>query len=365
MKFKCFFTLILLLNISFIKADGLLGGWLLYQYFYFSGCRQNGMAGAGYSLPNDENLLLLNPAGLGIENERFRKAAFSYGNAFEPHLEGSFLFQDHYISSCFQPFKSYVGGISFLMDCYALTDRIGIPQIYLEDPYNPVFTGDTLYDNHINLRGILGYGRDLSFLNIKNHSIGVSAKLSVIYKSYYGEPVRDGIIHLDAGYAGSVFNNFHIGFVISNIPVIKSFNPDKEITLPLCIVPALGFKRAFGKRSEKDIFSIFTETNYKIALQGYDNGRFHHKNRFITGGYEIGIMEVLFLRNGYRWIFDNEFDLGKFEISNGIGFNNRKHFELNFYFSLLIYTYDDVDIDPAKRFGLSINFFNLSKKHSD
>lgn len=323
------------------------------------------MAGAGYSLPNDENLLLLNPAGLGVENKRFRKAALSYGNAFEPLLEGSFLFQNHYISSCFQPFKRHVGGISFLMDWYVLNDRDGsVSMVWDPNTGQIIPSGDTLYINYVNIRGMFGYGRDLSFINLKNHSIGVSTELIFFYNSNFGDPIRGGAIHLDAGYAGSFFNNFHIGFVLINIPIVKSFKPkpDVENILPFCVVPSLGFKRVFAKRGEIDAFSIFTETNYKIVFRGYDDGRFQYKKRFITGGYELGIMEALFLRNGYRWILDNEFELDKFEIASGMGINNRKFFEVNFYFSLLIYTDDDFDIDPAMRFGLSINFFNLSKK---
>lgn len=85
------------------------------------------------------------------------------------------------------------------------------------------------------------------------------------------------------------------------------------------------------------------------------------KNHFLTGGYEFGIKEILFLRNGYRWILNNEFDLNKFEFTSGMGVNSRRHFECNVYYSLLVYTYDDVDFDPTSRFGMSINFFNISK----
>ena len=77
MKLVTFFTLILLFNPSVIKAGGCIDDspgdeWRNFRIFYIQGCRQNGMAGAGYSFPNDENLLLLNPAGLGIDNKRFR-----------------------------------------------------------------------------------------------------------------------------------------------------------------------------------------------------------------------------------------------------------------------------------------------------
>jgi hypothetical protein len=61
-----------------INGDGLPEPY--YPLDYVTGCRQSGMGGAGYSLPNDENVLLFNPAGLGIANDRFRKLSSSLGH---------------------------------------------------------------------------------------------------------------------------------------------------------------------------------------------------------------------------------------------------------------------------------------------
>lgn len=367
MKFIHLVTFTFLFFVVSAKTDSLSGVWLNNRYFHLNGCRQNGMAGGGASLADDENLLFLNPAGLGIENKRFKKLSFSYGNKFEPHRDWSYLIQDHYLSSCFQPFKSHVGGFSFLIDFYVLTQKENFPQT-IYDPISgqETFVGDSLSGNQLNTMSIIGYGRDLSFMNLDNHSIGIAVVLNSRLFSNFGEPVGIGSMHMNVGYTGSFSNFFHIGFVVINIPIVKSFDSDIEIVTPFGIAPSIGFNPVFVKRNNLDAIKLFAEVSYKIAIENHeayetDINKFL-KNHFLNLGYEFGINELLFLRNGYRWILDNELDLNKFEISSGIGLNNRKHFEFNFHYSLLIYTYDNVDIDPASRIGISINFFNLSKK---
>lgn len=369
MKYKYILTFILFYAAFPVKTNSQTGEWLNSRYLYTSGCRQKGMAGAGYSLPDDENLLFMNPAGLGIDNKRFKKVAFSYGNSFEPHRDWSYLIQDYYLSSCFQPFKSYVGGLSFLIDCYMLTQRETLAQTYWDPTTNQIIqTGDTCSDRQLNILGIIGYGRDLSFMNLNTHSIGISAVLNSRYQRNFGDPVSIGSLHLNAGYAGSFSDIFHLGLVFINIPVVKSFNSDVNVVTPFGISPSFGFSPVFVKKSDVDAFKMFTEFSYKITIEKHENsGDVNPEdNKFIkthlyTYGYEFGINEILFLRNGYRLIFDNQFDLNKLEIAGGVGLNNRKHFELNLYFSLLIFTIDNVEIDPAKRFGISVNFFNIGK----
>lgn len=379
MKYKYILTFILIYTAFPVKTNSQTGEWLNNRYLYTNGCRQNGMAGVGFSLLDDENLIFMNPAGLGLVNERLKKIAFSYGNSFEPHRDWSYLVHDHYVSSCLQPFKRYVGGLSFLADFYILSQKDDLAQTQYDPVTQQIIAGDTYSGNDINIMSIIGYGRDLSFINWINHAVGISAVFNSRYQGNFGDPVSVNSLHLNAGYAGSFSDLFHLGFVFINIPVVKSFNSDATIVTPFCISPSFGFSPVFVKRGDVDAFKMFTEFNYKFAIEKHENfgggvvdsmgnvissysdEKKFIKTHFYTHGYEFGIKEIVFLRNGYRLIFDNEFDLKKILIAGGVGISNRKHFEINLFFNLHIFRSDYLRIDPAKRFGISVNFFNIGK----
>ena len=379
MKYKYIITSILLFVVFISKINSQSGEWLNSRYLYTNGSRQNGMAGVGYSMLDDENLLFMNPAGLGLENERFKKIAFSYGNSFEPHGDWDYLIHDHYISSCLQPFKRYIGSLSFLADFHILGQKDGFAQAYYDPVTQQIVAGDTNSGTDINIMSIVGLGRDLSFMNWNTHAVGISAVFNSRYQGNLGDPVSVNSLHLNAGYVGSFADIFHLGFVFINIPVVKSFNSDATIVTPFCMTPSFGFSPVFVKRGDVDAFKMFTEFNYKFSIEKHENlggevvdttgnvvetfgeDKKFIKTHFFTHGFEFGIKEVVFLRSGYRFIFDNEFELKKLLLADGLGISNRKHFEINLFFNLEIFPSDYAVIDPAKRFGLSVSFFNLGK----
>ena len=257
-------------------AEGPGREWRDFRVYFIQGCRQNGMAGAGYSLPNDENLLLLNPAGLGIKNKRFENFAISYGNSFEPQTnwyKDIPVFQDHYLSFCFQRPKNYVGGFSALADIYPLIMQGEIAGSEWDPVSQTIIPiGDTLSDKRIYISSIFGYGRDLSFINLKNHSVGISAIVMGYHATNFGEPITDGSIELTIGYASKFFKDFHFGFVFSNIPIVKSFYSDREKATLLKIIPSFGFNRVLKRENKIDAIKLFAEVNYKLTIEEVSSG---------------------------------------------------------------------------------------------
>ena len=368
MKFRIV-TIFLVLIFTIGYADNFLGWYYVCDFIRLkSGCRQDGMGSVGFSLPNDVNSIIINPAGLGIENDKVKNLAVSYGGAISPFPENNTIVHDHYLTLFRQPSEKNIGGFGIFIDLDAQNTSEDIAVTKWENG-QIVPTGDTLRDNRYLYEAAFGYGRNFDFWGLEKHAIGISLKVSNRYESNFGEPKNNTSLFLDFGYSGIFAKKVCLGLSALNIPLIKSFaeNKKKSANDELNIISALGFSHESPKVDARSPFSIFIELNNKLSLV-----RVNNDGNFATGessktkvnvsptfslGAEIGIFEFIFIRNGYQLFDDLEL-----EIATGYGFLIKKKFMIDISYSYLANREYDVDIQRGfHRIGLSLSLYFKKK----
>ncbi len=363
-----YFFIVIMIVCNICITDALAGNFMRERDEYFQGARQAGMAGIGFSMPDDENVMFLNPAGLGIKSRKFERMAVAYGNMFEFTVQNTFLTQDHYIPIRFQSSKDKsVNGFGIQLESFLLKARGDGIQETIFDPYTGTIvpTGNLLKDKHLLNMWIVSYGKNLSFWNAEKHAFGISLTMRSMYETNFGNPVTELSLLADAGYTGSFENGIHLGLAGKNIPVVRSFDRDnQQVNIPVCIVPAFGWYKDIVKESERTMVSLFTEIQYKISIEKFrdyspdfaDGTKVnrYNKSHFFSGGFELGLAENIFIRNGYRLNFGDDFSFNKIEFANGLGFNNQEINIFNFYFSFYV---GEAGFLDQKRFGCSASFF--------
>lgn len=341
---KTIIYIIFFLTIIFISNS--YGDWSsFYPPDYITGSRQAGMGGIGYSFPIDENVLLFNPAGLGIRNERFKKLSASLGYVLDRHSHR--IKQNHHLSLCSQPFDNYAGGFAFQTEYY----------------YN-VYSYEIHRDFQSNSQYILGFGGEIPFFKKTKHSLGVSLKYFRFYMDLYDSDISSNSFLVDFGYNGTFFNHIHTGVSLFNVPIIESYNSEERPLIPLKLTTSLGFLYPFIKKNDIDKFAAFFETYYSYLTQKEE----HLFKRHIGGvGFELAFNETHFMRHGYRFEFNDGYDeSSKFElratdISFGLGLKIREHIEINFYHAIKSYNEDYSGVSPDRNhhIGMSINALSL------
>lgn len=373
MTFKYYFISFILICEVCI-ADGLPGDFMQERDEFFQGSRQTGMGGIGFSRPDDENVMFLNPAGLGIINHRFNGMSIAYGNMFEFTFQKTFFFQDHYIPICFQPSDKNVGGFGIQLESFSMIAQEDIGKTVIWDG-KIVPTGDTLNDTHLLNLGIISYGRNLSFWNAENHALGIALMVRNTFEKNMGDPVTEFSLYADIGYTGSFKNGIHLGTIVKKIPIVQAFGHDEPmITLPVSIIQAIGLYRDNIRKSTEKKLSLFTEIHYKISIKKFERYSFkdtgvsfdYSQKHFFSGGFELGLAEFLFIRNGYRLYFSDGFSYNKTEFAFGLGVDNRKNISFNLFYTFFAgnsdWYIDQQDKYNQKRFGCSLSFYNLSRK---
>lgn len=289
-------------------ADGLPGAYFNSDFFaYQFGTRQDGMAGSGISYPNDENALQMNPAGLGIENKLFKRAALSFSGSWAPRLDFSFVIHKYYNTFCIQPTIKDIGGFGFLIDVNALTSSEEIMQTQWENG-QIISTGKKLKDNHYFTTIKAGYGKNLSFINFPNHSLGFSLALGRVFEDNFGAPVHKTSLSFDFGYAGIFLNKLSLGLSVLNVPIVKSFENfgEEDVDKSTRLFIAVGLLHKKGMHKEKDILSLFAEVNNKLGIYKYKAGGWNNQpqnieydiSQSISLGFEMGLFELFYIRNG-------------------------------------------------------------------
>ena len=232
--------------------------------------RQNAMANTGYSLSNDENVLYYNPAGLGLPI--FQNLSLIYGSIINTNDDNSFK-PIHKRGNIIYGLKN-IGGFSFDISQYN----------YKEDDSKLTYLGiidddfiDIINDMDGKLVGVcddngvfynpeylisLGWGHNLSFIKLNNHSIGICFNL-LSYAS------NINIFTSDIGYLYVSPFNLRAGIVFKNLFQIKGKNiKDFDISnVPRMINTAIGYCNLISIHEKINILSIAVEINGNVIFR--------------------------------------------------------------------------------------------------
>lgn len=340
-------TTILFCSVIFIfriNADHLINN--LYEYKESRtpfAARQDGMAGAGYSLPDDENVLFFNPAGLGMQNERFNKFSFVYGNIGYFAAKSKYLLQGHYTALCIQPFKQYDAGFGLHIESVIANAKNSAKEIVVDDQTGmPIETGRRILDKRSVSRLIIGYGNSFGWTNHSRHSLGISLKPRLLTKHYFDTLAREISLSADIGYIATFANRkFLIGYLLSEIP----FANEAENLFNMNI--SLGFSPIFRKSEEKRLITGFIEVSgsLPVPVVKFPDGLISR----------IGLELCYFNKVFCRWGFLMEkYSLG---ITTGLGLRIFNRCDINFFYGLQKNN-TEYYCGKSHQFGLSFSFFS-------
>lgn len=350
-----FFILVQFLLISFSYSDdSVLPDFLVFlpvRYPAHFGVRQSGMGFTGFSYPYDENVVLLNPAGLGIENDRYRRVSFMYSilpKTMNFYEYDEFKFFEQHFAVCSQPSLKNVGGFGFAFNMPVWHVDYYIPVTVWDPDSGIINTGKYLEDEKICTKFTLAYAHDLPFIPFGKHALGFGCKYAYFHDKIFNGKITNNVLSIDLGYNGVFNNRIFMGFVVSNL---KIYNEDEEIgfiEIPR-IVYSLGVNELFDKSSDNKL-SIFIETNYVHCFK-YDFSEWNlWRNNILNFGCEARLLYFLFIRTGISYSFDTNDKIVPF----GFGMNLFNRYELNFFHT----AYATKDFD-RKRFGFSLSIMNL------
>jgi hypothetical protein len=308
-----------------------------------SGARSLSMGEVGTALGDYEDVLFYNPAGLGIDNRRWKggAAAISY-----EQLLPAFKIPDLWhmnIAGCFQPGMATFGGfginwnyINFGLN--TSTDEQG-REIAQFRSYEYVLTG--------------GWGFSFEEIGIKGHYWGVGLKyvLSALAPGY--GPGNEGIgssYAVDVGYIWRFLPFMRLGLTFANMgPNIFYISRDQADPIPFTVNLALAYKDKFNiadlpvleacaeLRADREIVKNYPDRQpdpfYKAIFTGLFNDtsqtvaqKFEEINWHL--GCEVSFARIVSLREGL--LID---PAGRrFEHHFGFGLSAYDHFQWDFSF---------------------------------
>jgi hypothetical protein len=239
---KCFSRLIVLLPLFvLVNTAGVLavGQSAVITLVFPSGSRSMAMGEVGTALADDEQVLFYNPAGLGMNNSRWRGGA---GTEFYEQLLPAFQIPDlwhFHWSGVYQPRYFDVGG--FALDL----NYINFGTNDLTDDRGRTIGRARSYEY------VLGaaWGFNLEDLGIKNNAFGISLKYAYSALAPGIGTGDDGVgrtIAIDIGYLWQFLPFMRFGFTFMNMgPNIFYISHDQSDPIPFTINTAIAYKDAF------------------------------------------------------------------------------------------------------------------------
>jgi hypothetical protein len=338
-----FFILILLLATNTHP----IGQSAVITLVFPSGARSHAMGEVGTALADDEQVAFFNPAGLGMDNDRWHGGAVT---EFYEQLLPAFKIPDlwhHNMAWMFQPANREIGGFAVFWNYInfgtnAWTDENG----YIKGrarSYEEVFN--------------ISWGFNFHEIGLKNHYFGLSVKyaLSALAPGY--GPGGEGIgqtIAFDAGYLWQCLPGLRVGLNLQNMgPAIFYVSESEKDPIPFTINLGLAYTHDFNignlqigqirteVRADREVVknyfdkppdpfwkAIWTDLIHDTtALPDTTRSRLDNELDEINWhlGVEYTILNSLSLREGF--LFDR---MGKrFEHHFGIGLRILNHFELD------------------------------------
>jgi hypothetical protein len=326
------------------------------------GPRQMGMANVGICFPFDNTSFCMNPANLGDRTPLRNTSALSYTYApIYPTLGLIHQYQSHVSFSFLPALQRYIGG--FIVDFGLL--NLGVYELF--DDFGRELFRSWEYFPSVSI----GWGHDLSWFDMPDHFIGITASavscagsdiLELFGKNKY-TPL------LSFGYRGLFFKNFYCGVTVRNIgPGIKGIRfkiaeygnttttvcgktvePDDQYSLtPLSTAAGLGYQSTLLPNTCNAIFLRIEGDIAKEFNAGYYDNL---SNIIVRLGQEETFMGTLQTRAGIE--YDRVAHAKQFHVGCGLQVVN--HFSLNFahVFSNSFQTYRN------GQWALSFQAYNL------
>ncbi len=309
----------------------------------------SGMGFTGFTHPHDENTVSLNPAGLGITNDRFERMSFMYAGvpvAINTPLDYD-KFYEHTLSICSQPSSKNIGGFGITLDMPVWNSDEEISQLLWIDE-QPVPTGKVDNVIHLITKLTFAYGHNFSFINLENHALGIGCRYLHLYDSNFGENRCSNALSMDFGYSGIFFNRLSLGITFSHIDLYLENDWYSFQEIPR-FTGALSINDLFMEISDGK-FSLFIESSFTHHFKEILTDQSLWRNEIINTGFELTVINILFIRSGLSYDFFSNDKI----VPWGFGLNFFNKYELNFFHTA--YATQDVD---RKRFGISLSVINL------
>lgn len=311
--------------------------------------RKNAMGNAGYTYSESEDLLFLNPAGLGFHDSEENYLSVLYGgiiNYLRPEYSEPVHKRGNIIYKMAAP---NIGGFGF--------DISHFDYVYTEDKNYRIFTTRDIKGSNVSRficdrNGIFylpdylvsfGWGHDLSFMNHERHSVGIV----VNYLSY---PIDISFTTFDLGYLYETPIKLRAGISIKNLLQIRSrylndIDKKDKITLPRIINIAAGYKNSIPMHKKIDILCIAAEVNGNIFFRKRKSLRLlpdtsgvyypfiHTYSNDVVSygrlniGSEVTILNACSFRTGYS--YSSQFNTYNF--TYGFGFTFFNHLNINIF----------------------------------
>jgi hypothetical protein len=308
---------------------------LIFPY----GARSGGMGETGTALADDESALFFNPAGLGVQNSRWKKGAVS--NFIEPLLP-ALMIRDlihHSYSGCIQPPKtSTLGGFGAYcnlidMGDNTLSDAIGRPTIKTHS-WEAVFA--------------LGWGFNFAEYGDSTRYYGITVKPFISALAPGLGQNGQGIARsfaVDIGMLRVFPNGLRFGFTMMNMgPNVYYVSRSQQDPIPFTINWALAYKKAFYQgnvhlfdlagefRCDKELvtnhFNGKPDPFYKTMFNDLFNEPLSYEIQEINyhAGIEVGVLNTVFYRHGFLFDYIGE----RYEMTTGGGLRLFRHLDADF-----------------------------------
>ncbi len=305
---------------------------LIFPY----GARSGGMGETGTALADDESALFFNPAGLGVQNARWKKGAVSsFREMLLPQLQIRDLWHFTYSGYIQPPKSTNLGGFGAFCNLIdmgenSLTDAIG-REISLTHSCEAVFA--------------LGWGFNFAEYGDTSRYYGITVKpfISALAPGLgdNGEGTA-GSFAIDIGFLRLYHNGLRFGFTMMNMgPNVSYVSRSQQDPIPFTINCALGYKKTFHQgnvrivdlagelRLDKELvinhFDGKPDPFYKAMFKDLFNEHLPYEIQEINyhAGIEIGILNTVFYRHGFLFDYIGE----RYEMTSGAGLRLFRHFD--------------------------------------
>jgi len=306
-----------------------------------SGSRTSAMGEVGTALADDEQVLFNNPAGLGLNNSRWRGGA---GTESYEQLLPAFKIPDlwhFHFAGVMQPRYYDYGGYALDMN------YINFGTNDLTDAQGRITGSARSYEY------VLGaaWGFNFEEFGIKNHAFGVSFKYVESALAPGMGPGDEGMgrtIAIDFGYLWQFVPFMRFGFTFMNMgPSIFYVSPDQSDPIPFTINTAIAYKDDFCfQKTEVFEFAAELKTDLEVVKNYPDKkpdpfwkaiytGWLGDTSRSITEkfqeiGWQQGIEATFFNTVSLRQGFLIDRAGQRFELHWGYGFKLFNHFQIDF-----------------------------------
>lgn len=334
--FKMIFLLCCIIS-SFTFAGGSESAVVTLIFPY--GARSGGMGETGTALADDESALYFNPAGLGVQNSRWKRGAVS--NYIEPLLP-ALMIKDlvHYAYAGYiQPPKTTkLGGFGAYCNLIdmgenTITDAIGRPKT-MTHSWEAVFA--------------LGWGFNFAEYGDSTRYYGITVKPFISALAPGLGDNSEGVarsIAFDIGMLRIFPNGLRFGFTMMNMgPNVYYVSRSQQDPLPFTINWALAYKKTIYQgnvhlldlagefKCDKELvinhFNGKPDPFYKAMFKDLFNEPLSYEIAEINyhAGIEVGVLNTVFYRYGFLFDYIGE----RYEMTTGGGLRLFRHMDADF-----------------------------------